>query len=445
MSDRKKAVWLINHAERLHFDKKNSRVMRMGLLAKHLTELGHNVTYITSSFNHVEKTHAPTETESEIRDGLKLIRLKALGYRKHVSVRRLLDHAFVGYQFWRWLKGKQSPDLIVVSYPTLELALVATKFACATKTPIIVDVRDLWPDIFYEIAPKVIRPLIRFLTRPYNKIAQFVLQNADYVTSITPGILEWAESKAGGLRQRSRVHIPFCHPSLSASSPSPSTNVETILSKINYDKDRDFVVTFVGSLARSLDLRPIIEAAGRLEDSNSHIKFLFLGEGDMRSIYEDKAIGLTNVFFPGWVDHLDVRSVLERSHVAINPLPDRFDFLHTFNNKFSEYLAHGLPVLVSPKHSACANFVHEHDCGWSFDLRDPSEFVNILLELSHHLPSNLSIRSKCKKVFEEYFSSEQVLYRWDDIILSVANLSDKTELKQKNGRRLIQARLGSPR
>ena len=98
----------------------------------------------------------------------------------------------------------------------------------------------------------------------------------------------------------------------------------------------------------------------------------------MRSIYEDKAIGLTNVFFPGWVDHLDVRSVLERSHVAINPLPDRFDFLHTFNNKFSEYLAHGLPVLVSPKHSACANFVHEHDCGWSFDLRDPSEFVNIL-------------------------------------------------------------------
>ena len=55
MSDRKKAVWLINHAERLHFDKKNSRVMRMGLLAKHLTELGHNVTYITSSFNHVKK------------------------------------------------------------------------------------------------------------------------------------------------------------------------------------------------------------------------------------------------------------------------------------------------------------------------------------------------------------------------------------------------------
>ena len=123
MFGRKKKVWLINQAERLHFDNKNGRVMRMGLLAKHLTELGHDVTYITSSFNHVEKVHAVKKTESESRDGFTLIRLKALGYRKHVSVRRLLDHAFVGYQFWQWLKGKENPDLIIVSYPSLELEI----------------------------------------------------------------------------------------------------------------------------------------------------------------------------------------------------------------------------------------------------------------------------------------------------------------------------------
>ena len=78
-------------------------------------------------------------------------------------------------------------------------------------------------------------------------------------------------------------------------------------------------------------------------------------------------------------------------------------------------------------HSACANFVHEHSCGWSFDLPDSIGFANKLLDLSRHLRTDDSIKSKCKNVFEEYFSSEQALQRWDDIISSVASASNISE------------------
>ena len=43
------------------------------------------------------------------------------------------------------------PDLILCAYPAIELSRAGVQFANKIGVPVVVDIRDLWPDIFVEI------------------------------------------------------------------------------------------------------------------------------------------------------------------------------------------------------------------------------------------------------------------------------------------------------
>ena len=409
-------IWLINSAERLYFDTNNGRMLRMSLLASHLKKQGNKVTYFTSGFNHVEKKHVVSSTITEIKEGLKITRLKAKGYQKHISFKRLIDHFFVGYEFWNHSKTLQKPDLIIASYPTIELCFFATKYAKINNIPIIVDVRDLWPDVFHEAMPNKYKFLVKLLVLPYQLINKTILKRATVITSISDGLLKWAHDKVSFKSKENFLSIPFCYDENVKNEPT-ANQIENIASTINFKADKDFIVTFVGSLSKSLDLSSIIQAASILEKSNTRVKFLVLGDGDMRKNYQSQAQKLSNIFFFGWVNDATVRKVLEMSDYGINPMPNRFDFLHTFNNKFSEYLANGVPVLVSPSVSDMARFVESNKCGYPFDLKRPQEIAVLIQRLSQEDSLGTSqMKKRCKDIFIKHFSSKIVLEKWDTAI-----------------------------
>ena len=49
------------------------------------------------------------------------------------------------------------PDLILSSIPTSELSLEATKLGKKNNIPVILDIRDLWPDVFLDVLPNFFR------------------------------------------------------------------------------------------------------------------------------------------------------------------------------------------------------------------------------------------------------------------------------------------------
>ena len=66
--------------------------------------------------------------------------------------RRFLSHKDAACSFEKWLENnKEIPDLIIASYPVLELCEAANKFGSKHSIPVIIDCRDFWPDIFIEI------------------------------------------------------------------------------------------------------------------------------------------------------------------------------------------------------------------------------------------------------------------------------------------------------
>ena len=87
--------------------------------------------------------------------------LRTIPYKKNICVRRLLVTFSRIKIIFGSKKTKEKPDLIYVSFPPIETSLAAVVYAKINKIKIIIDVRDLWPEIF----------LIRF-----NKLFKFFLK-----------------------------------------------------------------------------------------------------------------------------------------------------------------------------------------------------------------------------------------------------------------------------
>ena len=158
-------VWLVVISEPLPSDAGATRLLRMGQLRECLLSRGHTVTFWTSTFDHVSKTHRAKETRVDKQGaGSVEVLLHGRAYKKHVSISRIINHIQVARAFSKKSCALSAPDVILVSFPSLELALSVVNFGRNMNIPVVVDIRDLWPDIFFDLAPESLRWLATILS-----------------------------------------------------------------------------------------------------------------------------------------------------------------------------------------------------------------------------------------------------------------------------------------
>jgi glycosyltransferase involved in cell wall biosynthesis len=394
--------------------------MRMGQLCGHLRGAGHEVMYWTSCFSHARKTMVAADTLIQRADNFTIVWLRARGYKNHVSVARFRDHLSVAREFRRISADFATPDIIIASYPTIEMAYVATSYACRRGVPIVVDVRDMWPDLIHWSVPKALQALARVALRPYEWMATRALLRATALTSITDPFLAWSAAKAGrAVRPLDRV-MHFCYEDTKYPAEELAA-AERFWAVHNVIRGGRPVVLFIGSLNRSLDLRPLVEAARTLSAKNGQGPlFVLCGAGDMEEKYWEAAVGLENVIMPGWIDAVQIRSIMSLAAIAIAPLPRRADFLVTINNKFVEYLSGGLPILVSPPESEAARLVTEANCGSGFRLEDPASLAEQLTVVLGDAARLADWRDSARRLFDARFRADETLARWQRLIGEVA-------------------------
>lgn len=411
-------IWLVNTAERLSFDEESGRRMRMGLLGAHLAKRGVSVTYWTSTFNHVEKRKLSEDMVVETKEGQTIVRLNSLGYRRNLSLARVRDHRFVAREFLRQAIHFEKPDLVICSFPTIEMAHASTRYGKRNGIPVILDVRDLWPDLIHWSLPQGLRTVGKAATLPYDLVARQALRNANSLTAIADGFLEWALRKAGRGATDTDATISFTYEQLEYDRQAID-EARDYWDRIGVESNGRPIVIYIGSLIKSLDLRPVVQAARKLNRSSSSPLFVLCGAGDMAEVYRSEAAGVDNIVMPGWVNGAQIRVLLERATLAISPLPDRNDFRVTVNNKFVEYLSGGVPILVSPPHSHCAELVAHRGCGCGFDLGDSDDLARLVSSVIKD-PSLLKIwQENARDLFKESFEEKKVMGSWDSLIEAV--------------------------
>ena len=146
-------IWILVLGEPLENDPGNPRMHRAGMLARYLVEAGHDVIFWTSNVDHFKKiVRCKKSREIHIKENYKIIELAGRLYKK-IFFARIFHNIEVTREFSNLAKEKQKPNVVITHYPIIELSEAAINFCKLNNIPSIVDIRDFWPDIFYETLP----------------------------------------------------------------------------------------------------------------------------------------------------------------------------------------------------------------------------------------------------------------------------------------------------
>lgn len=413
-------IWLIKEGEPLPMDL-NPRLMRMGLLAEYLERRGHQVTWITSTFDHGRKVYRYKETKkTELSERYQIVALHPfMAYKRNVSIERIVYNKIMALQFKRWSRGQTAPDVLLCSYPTAELARQAAGYCRRHKTALVLDVRDLWPDIFVRAFPDCMRHLAEAALKLPEFRARRVFSRADAVIGVSPYFVKWGLMKAG----REKKSMDQCFPIAYKAQAFESEDLQEEFREWERKGVRPDTknICFFGAFNRKkLDLSTVIRACKRLSETYPEIRVVLCGTGDDLEYYKELAGPCNTILFPGWMNGKQIQALLKMGMLSLYPMKNLIDFKNSIGNKMVEYLSHGLPVL-SCSEGYAGHFIREHKAGYLYKEGDVEDCIRNIEDCCRDSMDGCEERRKhIRTVFSENFEAERIHRRLEAYLEELA-------------------------
>jgi len=138
------------------------------------------------------------------------------------------------------------------------------------------------------------------------------------------------------------------------------------------------VITYFGALSSQYDADIVFEAAVKLLAQREDLVFLFVGDGPMRSVFQERAKreGLTDgIQFTGFVADELVPKYLCASDVFVFPIRDNWWNRARCPGKVYHFTAAMIPIVTNP-----VGEVREAlgDCAWYFKDGDAEDLIRVL-------------------------------------------------------------------
>lgn len=227
-------------------------------------------------------------------------------------------------------------DIVVCTTPPLLLAASAMKIARKKRARLVWDVRDVWPDVAYEMGAFGPRS-------PYGlfflSIANRMYKAADLVVSVSEG-------KVAKIRARmpeGRAGDVALVPNGIDESLCDLGEDEALVARLGFGDGRPACV-YVGNVGLAQGLGTLLDIAVE----RPSVRFLVFGEGANRAALERRVLeeDISNVEFCGIVGESGVKAVLSHATLAYVPLASS-KLRDSVPTKLYEAFACGCPVVLA--------------------------------------------------------------------------------------------------
>jgi glycosyltransferase involved in cell wall biosynthesis len=156
-----------------------------------------------------------------------------------------------------------------------------------------------------------------------------------------------------------------------------NTQAEQLINR----KIGDFIIGYAGSLGKSNALDLVFEAAEILQSSHPHVRFIFIGNGPLKSFYQEKYKNLKRVDFIPTVSKKSLPHLLKRTDVVINTWLDKPIYKFGISpNKWMDYMYAAKPILVAFSGYRC--IIDEAKCGKFIPAENKEALLKAIVEFS---------------------------------------------------------------
>ena len=401
-------IWILQTGEFLQIDKDKGRPMRAINLSEYFLKRGHSVNLLSSDFSHQLKLHRKKKfTVEELDTNFQITLIPSPGYETNISFKRLLDHFILGLNTFKYLlkiAPNNYPDFVFIGYPPIETSFFLAIWLKLKKIPFCVDVKDQWPHIFLQRTKGLKRIFLKSILFPYFWAAKFSLNQANFLTAITPNFLNWSENFSKNFNNKNQAL--YLVPNI---KEIPQIKLDNSLlglkNSLGIDIKKKNKIIFAGNINNAYDFNDLISTllSPQLDDKNFEV--LICGDGDCIDFLKSKLTKKTNVFFTGWIDYSQLLALKKLSIATLAPYRNTPDFQMSIPNKIIDSLYFGLPIITSLK-GEVENMIKKYNVGYFCDTN-----FTWLDQLSSCLndPNRRDLLSKnARKLYKKKFTSEMI-------------------------------------
>lgn len=394
-------IWVIEIGEPLPLEK-DVRLHRYGMFTPFLAKDGFDVTWWTNSFSHAPKKHLVERDTELMWEGVRLRIIRGLGYSRNVSLARIKHNKHFASRFAEEAPKQEKPDLIIAPIPIIEAAVEIMKYAKPRGIPVMMDIRDEWPEELRNLAPKPMRWLSRImLSRAYKNMG-WVCRQATGIMSISERTVEFGLRFAG----RPRGPTDFVFP-LGYSLALPSVEKVTEARQWLLSKGVTpgiFTVCFFGTIGKFFDFKTVIDAVVELS-GEVPIQLLIGGQGGEFERVKKWANNHPSIFLLGWLDAPKIHAAMQLSHVGLANY--KTGTAMSLPNKPFEYMAGSLAILSSID-GELAQLLDAYHCGLSYKSDDKETLKAQLYKLSNDLGATRELGANGHRLLLDRFETNKV-------------------------------------
>lgn len=327
---------------------------RSFMLMSEFVKCGYKSVIITSDSNHLaEAPRMLAPYERYDLNGVEVYWVRTLKYNIAKSFLRILSWLHFELRlFLMPMALMPRPNVVVVS--SLSLLTILNGFLLRRRynCKLIFEIRDIWPlTLTSEGGYGKANPFVRLL----GLVEKLGYKYSDFIVGTMPNLAEHVANVVGQGRP------VFCIPM--GFDPAELDKLEALPLKYVHDyiPAGKFVVAHVGSIGISNSLDTMLSCA-RSMSNESHIHFLVVGDGDLKSFYIGEYGHLPNITFAPKVSKRMVQSVLGRCDILYFSTHNSEIWRYGQSlNKVIDYMLSGRPIIAS--YTGSFSMIDEAGCG----------------------------------------------------------------------------------
>ncbi len=382
---------------------------RIGYFAQFLAKKGHEVSVLTCAPNYPEgKIYHGYENRYTVKveNGVTVYRTKIFLSTKKSTLSRLAHYlSFVISSFITKRKIPR-PDIIFATSPPLFTGIIGVIFKKLWKIPLILDIRDIWPESVESVGAVRNKNLLR----QGERLARWIYKNADKITVTSPGIEKGIKNQTSNIK-----NITILPNGAELDLFRPDTKSDHIQKTYNL-KDK-FVVLYTGNLGLAQAPEIFLKTAEILKNT-SEILFLIVGAGVLFETLQKQAQdkNLTNIIFTGPRPRSEMPQFVAESNVCIIPYKASDTFRNTFPSKMFDYMAGGKPIIINLKGEA-SKLIEEAECGFCVEEENAEAIARKITQLKEN-PVMAELMGKNGRIFvEKNYTREAISNNLNTLIL----------------------------
>ena len=302
-----------------------------------------------------------------------------------------------------------------------------SKFSRKHNIPLIVDVRDLWPEAYANVIPNrlsfmrhLIRRILVSLSIRYRKI----IKNTYALTTISDAMMDYLAKVYGRKNNENDevFHIGSSQTKFQNSSHTVLDNENALEINKNDVSNAPLRLVYAGNIGFQTDFNRIITLGHALEKRNVNFEITICGNGPRLAELKSKTNNSVSINFVGWLNGNELRKELDNADFGLLFFYPNLDFQLSIPSKVSEYLS-STKAILSICDGSVRKLIEEHKVGLDCFSMTDDEIAEKLAEYACDSHVMNSFANNSRLLFENKFSQQKITSQMAEHILAISERS----------------------